>query len=93
MATDVAQGLRSKKYPMGMGRGEYAGFSGNLRAITVAVGPMLYGYIYAAGRQTRMGSRVNLGYFAAAIVGCLLPELVHRTLTEQEMQFTTKRER
>ena len=53
---------------------------------------MLYGYIYAAGRQTRMGSRVNLGYFAAAIVGCLLPELVHRTLTEQEMQFTAKRE-
>eukprot|EP01043_Picozoa_sp_COSAG02_P060911 COSAG02_NODE_8063_length_2726_cov_2.042254_1_plen_392_part_00 len=83
MATDVAQGLRTKKYPIGMGRGEYASYFGNLRAITVAVGPMIYGYIYAFGRK--LYPAVNLGYFAAAVVGCLIPELIHRTLTRHEL--------
>ena len=43
MATDLAQNLRTEKYPAGMGRGEYASYFGNLGAVTVAIGPMLYG--------------------------------------------------
>ena len=34
-----------------MGRGEYASYFANLGAITVAVGPAIYGFIYAAGMK------------------------------------------
>ena len=33
--------------------GEYQGYFANLNALTVAVGPGIYGYIYAAGRPSR----------------------------------------
>ena len=62
MATDLAQNLRTEKYPAGMGRGEYASYFGNLGAVTVAIGPMLYGFIYAFGRDR--GVRLNLGYMS-----------------------------
>ena len=84
LATDVAVSLKSKKFPIGMGRGEYASYFANLGAITVALGPMLYGFIYAWGRK--INPNINLGFFAAAVVGCLLPEMVHQTITKKEME-------
>jgi hypothetical protein len=46
------------------------------------------GYIYAYGRK--FYPSVNLGYFAAAIVGCLLPELIHMTLTRDELALAAR---
>jgi|EP01047_Picozoa_sp_COSAG01_P066492 MFS family permease len=68
----------------GMGRGQFAGYYGSMRALTVAIGPFVFGHLYAFGRrafQTRAGhARVNLGFWAAALLGCVVPEIFHRRL-------------
>ena len=46
----------------GLGRGEFAGYFGNLRALTVAVGPFLFGNMYAWGRTVAPGR--NLGFWS-----------------------------
>lgn len=88
MACDVAQELKTKRFPRGMGRGEYQGYFANLSALAVAIGPGLYGFTYAWGRQ--YFPRINLGFLLAAVVGCLLPELVHLSLTREERTFAEK---
>ena len=49
-----------------MGRGEYQGYVGNMSALIVSVGPLIFGYAYAAGRS-RFAS-INVGYYAAALL-------------------------
>lgn len=66
----------------GLGRGEFAGYFGNLRALTVAVGPFLCGNMYAWGRTVAPGR--NLGYWLAALLGCVLPEVFHRMLSDSD---------
>ena len=49
----------------GMGRGEFAGLFGNLRALTSATGPYLFGQLYAWGRTFEIaGATRNLGFWA-----------------------------
>ena len=68
----------------GMGRGEFAGYYGSLRALTVAIGPFIFGNLYAWGRTVFVNAqnqpRYNLGFFAAAVLGCIVPEIFHQML-------------
>jgi DHA1 family tetracycline resistance protein-like MFS transporter len=73
----------------GLGRGEFAGYFGNLRALTVAVGPFLFGNMYAWGRTATPGR--NLGYWAAALLGCVLPEVFHRMLSNADFEEEVKK--
>lgn len=66
----------------GLGRGEFAGYFGNLRALTVAVGPFLFGNMYAWGRTVAPGR--NLGFWSAALLGCVVPEIFHRMLSNSD---------
>ena len=67
-----------------MGKGEFAGYYGNLRALTVAIGPFLFGQLYAWGRRVMPGK--NLGFWAASILGCILPEIFHRLLKTSDLE-------
>ena len=68
----------------GMGRGEFAGYYGSMRALTVAVGPYIFGNLYAWGRKAFTSAtgrpRYNVGFFAAAFLGCVVPEVFHQLL-------------
>ena len=68
----------------GLGRGEFAGYFGNLRALTVSVGPFIMGNMYAWGRTVAPGR--NLGFWTAALLGTVLPEICHRMLTDQDFE-------
>ena len=68
----------------GMGRGEFAGYFGNLRAITAAIGPFVYGQLYALGRTAYPGR--NLGFWAAALLGCAIPEALHQLLGPEDLE-------
>jgi hypothetical protein len=82
-ATEIAIG------ECGMGRGEFAGLFGNLRVLTSATGPYLFGQLYAWGRSFPIaGVTRNLGFWAAVVLGCVLPELFHRMLGAQDMEPT-----
>jgi len=66
---------------VGIGRGEFAGAFANLRAIVVAVAPMMYGYFYVKGKQL---GRPGLGYWMGALI-IALAELRHRALKDEEI--------
>ena len=62
----------------GMSRGEYAGAFANLRALTVAIAPLTYSRLYEFNaRRGRPGRTWPM----VAVVGALLPELLHQTLS------------
>ena len=65
-----------------MGRGQFSGNFGCLRALTTAVGPLLMGRLFSWGRARFVSAdgkpRVNLGFLAAALLGCVLPEVLHQ---------------
>ena len=71
----------------GFGRGEFAGYFGNLRALTVAVGPYWFGNMYAWGRTVVPGR--NLGYWSAAVLGCAMPEILHRMLSDSDFEMAS----
>ena len=46
------------------------------------------GNMYAFGR--RVTPNRNLGYWAAAVLGCVLPEIFHRLLSDEDFRQSTK---
>jgi len=68
----------------GFGRGEFSAYSNNLRAIPSALGPMLYGYVYAGFQDSFPG----LAYLVAAIFGGIIPEVLMRSLSDDELTCT-----
>ena len=68
----------------GFGRGEYSGLFSNLRASTVALAPVAYGTLYAWLRQRNYNG--GLAYLAIAIVGGLVPELLHRSISGKDLE-------
>jgi hypothetical protein len=84
MATDLA-------VAQGMGKGEYVSAYGSLRAFTVFLGPMLYSTVFNSAKSPRavaMGVPVGAPWIVASLLGGLLPELVHRTMTTAQMEGT-----
>ena len=55
-----------------------------MRALTVAVGPYIFGNLYAWGRKAVTNAagrpRFNFGFMAAALLGCVVPEFFHQLL-------------
>lgn len=79
-----------------MGRGEFAGYYGSMRALTVAIGPYVFGNLYAWGRTAFTNvctgrPRFNLGFFAAAVLGCAVPEVFHQLLRSSRKADLVKR--
>lgn len=75
----------------GIGRGELSAWLNNLRAIVLATAPTLYGNFYAWA----ISRRIYPGYafFLAALLGAIVPEMIHQTLTHQETMTLTRMER
>ena len=67
----------------GIGRGELSAYLNNLRAIASAVAPMLYGNTYSLLRTN--GVYPGLAFTVAAIVGGVLPEILHRTMKKEDV--------
>jgi hypothetical protein len=75
----------------GMGRGEYAGYFSNLRALIVATAPLLYGNVYAAVNSPTGSAYPNgLAYFMAAGLGAILPEILHRSVSDEDITLPKK---
>jgi len=73
----------------GFGKGEFAAYQNNLRAITSAIAPMLIGNYYAwcLKRGVKPGSNFWLG----ALIGAILPELLMRlTMSDSEFKAPPK---
>lgn len=67
----------------GMGAGEYAGKFANLRSLTYVFAPIFYSRIYAA--QAAKGRNGGVAYFAAALLGCAVPGLMHLSWRSSDM--------
>lgn len=63
----------------GMGRGEFQGMFNNMRAIAVAIAPIVYGRAYAA--LTKRGRYPGQVWLLIAVVAGLVPELIHRSIS------------
>lgn len=65
----------------GMGRGEFQGQFNNLRAIAVAIAPIVYGRTYAA--LTQRGVYAGHVWLLIAVVAGVVPEVIHRSISAQ----------
>ena len=68
----------------GMGRGEYQACMASMRSIVIATVPMLYGRLY--GFQKQRGEAARWAWWAVAMLGAVLPELLHRTLRDGDLR-------
>jgi len=75
----------------GIARGEYGGMYSSLRTFSMIVAPSLFGWAYKRGisKDTAGKSRVFLPWVVVAIIGAVLPELLHRSLTAEDMKVPT----
>jgi len=69
---------------VGMGSGEFGAKFANLRALTVAVGPVLYAKVYALG-ISRKPPFPGAPFFVGALIA-LLAEALHKTLTNEQLK-------
>ena len=67
----------------GMGRGEYQACMASMRSIVIATVPMLYGRLY--GVQQQRGEAARWAWWAVALLGAVIPELLHRTLSDGDL--------
>jgi MFS family permease len=67
----------------GFGRGEYSGLFSNLRASTVALAPITFGTIYAWLRRNNYSG--GYAYLAVSIIGGVVPELLHRAISNKDL--------
>uniref|UniRef100_A0A7S1RL24 Uncharacterized protein n=1 Tax=Alexandrium catenella TaxID=2925 RepID=A0A7S1RL24_ALECA len=68
----------------GFGKGEFAALFGNLRALGIIAGPLLFGRLYAWG-SARTRRRPGLGFWAAASLA-LAAEVAHQTLPPEQVE-------
>jgi len=68
----------------GMGRGEFQACMASMRSIVIATVPMLYGSLY--GFQQSRGEVARWAWWAVALLGAVIPELLHRTLSDADLQ-------
>lgn len=78
MATDRA-------IAAGIGRGELAAWLNNLRALVSAVAPFLYGNFY--GFCINNNWHPGYAFSVAACFGAILPEVIHRSMSETDCQI------
>jgi hypothetical protein len=67
-----------------MGRGEFQACMASMRSLVIATVPMIYGRLY--GSQLSRGVRPRSAWWLVAALGAVMPELLHRTLSDQDME-------
>jgi len=67
----------------GMGNGEFGAKYANLRAVVVAMGPVLYAKFYAFAKKSNLPA--GMPFFAGAVI-VLLSEMIHRSFTNVELK-------
>lgn len=72
----------------GIARGEYGGMYSSLRTLSMIIAPALYGWAYKRGtpKDKLNGGFTPLPFIVAAIIGGFMPELLHRSLTDEDMK-------
>ena len=75
----------------GIQRGELSAYLNNLRAVASSFAPMLYGNMYAFFRSAKMFP--GLTFTVAAVVGGLLPELLHQSMEVEEVVPLTEQDK
>lgn len=70
----------------GFGRGLYNGHVSNLRALVTTWAPLVYGGIYARALRSKRHPGMYV-YGAAMLLGCVVPELLHRSLPENAVRW------
>jgi len=74
----------------GIARGEYGGMYSSLRTFSMIVAPPLFGWAYKRGTPSNGGKGLQfLPWFLVALIGAALPEILHRTLTDEDMKVPT----
>jgi len=68
----------------GMGKGEFSAAFANLRAIVVGLAPLVYARVY--GKCLERKAWAGRPYYVAAMMA-LISELLHRTLTNSQLEF------
>jgi len=76
----------------GLGRGEYGGMASSLRSVALIVSPALCNWAYRPSKTTGSKSRPGYPYFMLAFVAAALPELLHRSLSDAEIENPKKAE-
>jgi DHA1 family tetracycline resistance protein-like MFS transporter len=72
----------------GMGKGEFSASMASLRAVAFFLAPTLWGSIYAA--CVRAGQPPGFALVSAGLVGAALPALIHRSISAEDWQPSTK---
>ena len=80
-ATDHATKLH------GMGRGEYAAAFANLRGLSVVLAPPIYARLYGSAQAKGVPGRSP--WLLVALIGAVIPELLHRSLSDEEVEAAT----
>ena len=69
----------------GIGRGELSAWINNLRALVVAIAPVIYGQFY--GFAVEHGIYPGYTFSLAALFGAVLPEIFHRMMPAKDIQM------
>lgn len=72
----------------GFGRGEYGGMYSSIRTFSMILAPLIFGWTYQKGGASRpLEARgfAGLPWLLAAFLGGAVPELLHRSLSDDEL--------
>jgi hypothetical protein len=75
----------------GVGRGELSAWLNNLRALVLAVAPVIYGNFYAFCVSNKIYPGIT--FTIAAIFGAIIPEILHQTLKISETKTLTREDK
>jgi hypothetical protein len=72
----------------GFGRGEYGGMYSSLRTFSQIVAPIIFGTAYRRATEAKNPGvfKQGLCFFLVAILGAVLPELLHRSLSDKDLE-------
>lgn len=74
----------------GFARGEYGGMYSSIRTFSMIVAPLVFGWAYkrGPGSASKASSSLTFGlpWFIAALLGGALPELLHRSLSDEDLR-------
>lgn len=74
----------------GFARGEYGGMYSSIRTLSMIIAPPVFGWAYKHGVSSTSKSpsvmRLALAWLLAAFFGAALPELLHRSLTDEDLK-------
>lgn len=72
----------------GFGRGEYGGMYSGLRTFSQILAPIIFGAAYNRATAAKKPGILKMGscFFLVALLGAVLPELLHRSLSDQDLK-------